>query len=114
MKIQALTITSALFLSLFMVPVTCAADDSSLSGNAPLRVEDADPTKYGSSQLEISSSYERTGEGHSLGQFQPEFKYGFAKNTHVAISLPTLFGSDPDRGFGDVGVSLLSRSAARS
>jgi hypothetical protein len=109
MKIQAWSVTSPLLLSLFLMPAPCAADPSGLSGNAPLRVEDAEPTSYRSSELEIASSYERTGEGDSLGEFQPEFKYGFAQDAHVSISSHKLFGSAPHTGSGDINLTLFSR-----
>ncbi len=109
MKIQALRVTSPLLLSLFLMPIPCAADPSGLSGNAPLRVEDAEPTGHRSSELEVSSSYERTGERESLGEFQPEFKYGFAQDAHVSISSHKLFGSAPHTGSGDISLTLFSR-----
>nr|WP_314626656.1 hypothetical protein [uncultured Noviherbaspirillum sp.] len=109
MKIPAWRVTSPLILPLFLLPLPSAADPSGLSGSAPLRVEDAEPTSYRSKELEISSSYERTGEGDRLGEFQPEFKYGFAQDAHVSIASPKLFGSAPHTGSGDISLTLFSR-----
>lgn len=95
MKIRTRKIGLALLITLFGMPVICAADASGLSGNAPLRVEDADPTKLGSTELELSALHERTGSDDSRNQLQPELKYGFAQNAHVSVSSPSF--PDPRR-----------------
>lgn len=109
MKIQAKKIGLALLITLFGMPVICAADASGLSGNAPLRVEDADPTKLGSTELELSALHERTGSDDSRNQLQPELKYGFAQNAHVSVSSPFLSGSAPETGSGNLGLGLFYR-----
>lgn len=55
-----------------------AAEPSNLSGNASLQIEDTKPTKAGSIDMELSSSYERTGIGEHRVRFTPELKYGLS------------------------------------
>jgi hypothetical protein len=109
MKIQARKISLPLLITLFGAPAICAAAASGLSGNAPLRIEDAEPTKFGSTELELSALHERTGSDDSRNQFQPELKYGFAENAHVSVSSPFLSGSAPETGSGNLGLSLFYR-----
>lgn len=109
MKIQSWKTGLPVLVSLFWMPLTCVADASGLSGSAPLRVEDADPTKFGSTELELSALHERTGSDDTRNQFQPELKYGFAENAQISISSPFLSGSAPETGSGNLGLSLLYR-----
>jgi len=86
-----------------------AADHSNLEQDFPTRVEDAYPIAYRAMEFQASGAYEHGGEhGRHAGEFEPEIKWGFMKNAHVALGAPLVFPGDGDmESNGDIALEGL-------
>ncbi len=73
------------------------ADHSNLESGFPTTIEDAYPIAYRALELQLGAEYEHEGEdGTHAGGIDPEFKWGFMKNAHVALGVPLEFREDGD------------------
>lgn len=68
------------------LPVFGQADYRNLDPGRPIAIEDAYPLEFRAFELQIGvPRYQREGGGHALS-FEPEIKWGFAKDWQVGIS----------------------------
>ncbi len=63
------------------------ADYRNLDPGRPIAVEDAQPVEYRALELQFGvPRFSRESRGHWLFGFEPEFKWGIARDTHIGVS----------------------------
>ena len=88
-----------------------ASDHNNIDANRPLSFDDAESIGLGEQSLEIGAAFVKP-RGRSVGgEFEVEYLYGFAPNTHLSIGIdPNVRGrtGTEDTGFdpGDVSVGV--------
>ena len=86
-----------LALEVFSAGSGWSADHRNLEEGFPTRIEDAYPIAYRALEFQAGLSYEREGSNGSDDiELEPELKWGFMKNAHVALATPLIFRDDGD------------------
>ncbi len=78
-----------LALAVLALPVAARAqaDYRNLDPGRPIAVEDAQPVEYRALELQFGiPRFSRESRGHWLFGFEPEFKWGIARDTHIGVS----------------------------
>ncbi len=84
------------------IPVATAVDVGSLSGGAPVSVDDAGTTDPGTLELVVPFELSRKDSGDESFGFTPKLKYGIAPDWGVSVSIPLRAGSADRTGSGDL------------
>lgn len=74
-----------IFLASLSAPAFGQADYRNLDPGRPITIEDAQPIEFRAFEFSFGSRYGRHQEGYELS-FEPELKWGFAKNWQVGVS----------------------------
>lgn len=88
-----------------------AVDHNNVDANRPLSFDDAESIGLGEQSIEVGASLVKPGDGDIGGEFEIEYLYGFAPNTHLVIGIDPRVGdragsekTDFDPGDVSVGV----------
>ena len=83
-----------------------AARPGDISEGAPLTVDDTEVTATGKRSYQLPLVLERTGTGDERARFEPQVKFGIARNVQATVSVPILMGSASRAGSGDIRLGL--------
>ncbi|HEX8234430.1 MAG TPA: hypothetical protein VF600_00590 [Abditibacteriaceae bacterium] len=85
-----------------------------LQQGAPLQVEDTETADAGSTQVQVSTRYDRTRHGENEFEIETELQRGLSDNTQASIAVPYKFGSGDKTGSGDLRLRLMRRMSEQS
>ncbi|MGL5083310.1 MAG: transporter [Microcoleaceae cyanobacterium] len=85
-----------------------AVDHNNLDAGRPLSFDDAESIAEGEQSLEVGASALITGDRSVGGEFEVEYLYGFARNTHFVIGIDPSVGGRVDSEDTDFDVGNLS------
>jgi len=88
-----------------------AVDHFNIDANRPLSFDDAESIAFGEMSLEVGAALTLPNERDVGGEFDVEFLYGFAPNTHFSIGIDPVVGGradseDTDFDPGDLSVGI--------
>jgi hypothetical protein len=88
-----------------------AVDHFNIDANRPLSFDDAESIAFGEMSLEVGAAIALPSDRDVGGEFDVEFLYGFALNTHVSIGIDPVVGGradseDTDFDPGDLSVGI--------
>lgn len=89
------------------VSLTALADVANLDSGLPIEIEDARPIERGEKALQLITRWERQRSGANLFVVEPQFQWGFAARSQVALTLHTLGGTADSTGNGDLRLQLM-------
>lgn len=95
-------LTSAAFAAL----PALAAQPGDISEGAPLLVDDTTVTEAGKRSYQLPLVFESTGSGDERTRFEPQLKFGIARNLQATVTVPLVLGSGSRTGSGDVRLGL--------
>ncbi|NJK36881.1 MAG: hypothetical protein HC835_07415 [Oscillatoriales cyanobacterium RM2_1_1] len=88
-----------------------AVDHNNLDAGRPLSFDDADSIAEGEQSIELGASALIPGDLSVGGEFEVEYLYGFARNTHLIIGIDPRIGgrvdsAETDFDIGDVSIGV--------
>jgi hypothetical protein len=89
-----------------------AVDHNNIDANRPLSFDDAESLGLGEQALEVGAAFVKPSGKTAGGEFEVEYLYGFAPNTHLNVGIDPSVGDradtdDTDFDPGDVSVGVL-------
>jgi len=89
-----------------------AVDHNNIDANRPLSFDDAESIAFGEQALEVGAAFVKPSGKTAGGEFEVEYLYGFALNTHLNVGIDPSVGDradteDTDFDAGDVSVGVL-------
>jgi hypothetical protein len=109
LQFYSLALVGAIALCLFYSDRVMAVDHNNLDANRPLNFDDAESIGFREQALDLGAAL-IIPEGESVGgEFEIEYLYGFAPNTHLNIGIdPSIEGEDETEfNIGDVSLGVL-------
>ncbi|GAB4237380.1 MAG: hypothetical protein Kow0049_23070 [Stanieria sp.] len=110
LKFYSLVLLGAIALALISQNPALAADHNNIDANRPLSFDDADSIGFREQAIDLGAAL-TIPEGESVGgEFEIEYLYGFAPNTHLNIGIdPSIKSEDDETEFniGDLSVGVL-------
>ena len=110
LKFSSLVLLGAIALALIFRNPSLAADHNNLDANRPLNFDDADSIGFREQALDLGAAL-TIPEGESVGgEFEIEYLYGFAPNTHLNIGIDPSIEEDNDEtefSIGDLSLGVL-------
>lgn len=110
LKFYSLVLLGAIACVFSLADRSVAVDHNNLDANRPLNFDDADSIGFREQALDLGAAL-TIPEGESVGgEFEIEYLYGFAPNTHLNIGIdPSIEEEDNETEFsiGDVSVGVL-------
>ena len=105
---SSLALLSAIALILAMCDRTLAVDHNNIDANRPLNFDDADSIGFREQAIDLGAALVIP-EGKFGGEFEIEYLYGFAPNTHLNIGIDPSIEEDDETEFsiGDLSVGVL-------
>jgi len=98
---QALVVLNAAAFMVFVASTAHAVDHNNIDANRPLSFDDAESIATGEQSLEVGVGLTKP-SGKSVGsEFEVEYLYGFARNTHLNVGIEPSVGNRVDRGDTD-------------
>src|SRR5438105_12482093 len=70
-----------------LLSLTALADVANLDSGLPIEIEDARPIERGEKALQLITRWERQRSGGNLFVVEPQFQWGFAARSQVALTL---------------------------
>jgi len=107
---QAIVVLAAAFV-VFVASTAHAVDHNNIDANRPLSFDDADSIATGEQSLEVGAALIKPRGRTAGGEFEVEYLYGFAPNTHLNVGIDPSVGDradteDTDFDPGDVSVGV--------
>lgn len=98
---------SATGILILLTSFTWAADHRNLEEGAPTEIDDAYPIAFRSIEQQTLFNFESNGERGDIFRLEPEVKWGFIKNAHVALRVPFFLGEGDREESGDLNLEGL-------
>jgi hypothetical protein len=85
-------------------------DVQNLDPQLPVEVQDAEPTRSGTREVQLPIRFARENDGDNRFLVEPRFQMGFAQRWQATLGLPLVFGSSDRTNSGNIRADILFKA----